>query len=314
MLFTRRHFLQTLATAAGYGLLASCVPGPLRPAGPPASRREIPAITDELRLVAVGDWGSGTSAQLDTIQGMDSASAALKGFHAGLFLGDNFYPNGVQSIDDPLWREIFEQPYDTAELGNLTWHAILGNHDWRGNVQAQIDYSRKNKRWSMPAHYYRQDFSAIGKTPLLTVLAIDSDEHYEPMNQQLQWLDNQLRELKSASWPRVVIGHHTIVSYSNHGFTDYMVADVQPLLNKYGVSAYLCGHDHGMQICEKNDVTYAVLGGGGAGLYDVENGPLTKYCAREHGFGVLRVTRKQLTIECRNTRGTVLKSYAKAIA
>ena len=311
---SRRGFLQAVAAAAGFALASGCLRSTGRSYTPPATRREIPLIKDEVRLIAVGDWGDESNAQFQTIAGMDAASKSLDGVHAGLFLGDNFYPDGVKSVDDDLWRRCFVEAFDTEQLGNLTWHAVLGNHDWRGNVQAQIDYSKRNKRWSMPGHYWRKDFGPEGENPLLSVLGIDTDKHFEPWKTQLDWLESQLRELRQASWPRVVIGHHTLVSYSNHGFTDYMMSEFEPLFSRFGVAAYLCGHDHGMQVCEKHGVTYAVLGGGGAGLYDVENGPLSKFSARSHGFGVLRVARKRLDIECRDTSGKVLHTQTRVAA
>jgi hypothetical protein len=231
-----------------------------------------------------------------------------------MFLGDNFYPDGVQSVHDDLWRRYFTEPFDTEQLGNLTWHAVLGNHDWRGNVQAQIDYSKINKRWNMPDHYWRKDFAPEGEKPLLTVLGIDTDQHFKPWKAQQDWLKGQLIELRQATWPRVVIGHHTLVSYSNHGPTEYMVEEFEPLFSKYGAAAYLCGHDHSMQIGEKNGVTYAVLGGGGAALYNVELGPLAKFAVMSHGFGALRVTRKELSIECRDIAGKVLFTQTRVAA
>ncbi|MBP9892425.1 MAG: metallophosphoesterase [Planctomycetes bacterium] len=313
-LISRRGFLQLAAAMASSAALGGCTRRAPATYIPPASRREIPPVKDELRLIAVGDWGQSGEGLPATIRGMDAASKTLDGFHAGMFLGDNFYPDGVKSVDDDLWRRYFEEPFDTEQLGNLSWHAILGNHDWRGNVQAQIEYSKRNKRWVMPDHYWRKDFGPSGEKPLLTVLAIDTDKHFEPWNKQLDWLEAQLIETRQASWPRVVIGHHTLVSYSNHGFTSYMVEEFEPLFSKYEIAAYLCGHDHNMQVGEKNGVTYAVLGGGGASLYDVEHGTLSSFARKSHGFGALRVTRKQLSIECRDTTGQVVHTQSRAVA
>lgn len=313
-LISRRGFLQLAAAISGYAALSGCTRSAPATYVPPAIRREIPALKDELRIVTMGDWGQSGDGLPATIRGMDAASKALDGYHGGMFLGDNFYPDGVSSVDDNRWRRYFEEPFDTEQLGSLPWHAILGNHDWRGNVQAQIDYSKRNKRWIMPDHYWRKDFGPAGENPLLTVLAIDTDKHYEPWKKQLDWLEAQLRETRQASWPRVVIGHHTLVSYSSHGFTKHMVSDCEPLFSKYEIAAYICGHDHNMQVSEKNGVTYAVLGGGGASLYDVERGPLSKFARKAHGFGALRVTRKQLSIECRDTSGNVLHTESRAVA
>lgn len=313
-LISRRSFLQITAALAGYAALSGCTRRAPATHTPPTMRREIPDIKDELRLCALGDWGHEGDALAKVIGGLDAASRGLEGFHAGLLLGDNFYPNGVKGVHDDRWRRFFVEPFDTEELGNLTWHAVLGNHDWRGNVQAQIDYSKVNRRWSMPDHFWRRDFAPEGEKPLLTVLAIDTDKQFPDWKKQLAWLEAQLIETRQASWPRVVMGHHTLVSYSNHGFVGYMVEEFEPLFSKYAIAAYICGHDHNMQVGEKNGVTYAVLGGGGAPLYDVERGPLVKFTQKTHGFGVLRVTRKQLAIECRDVAGKVLFTHSRAVA
>ena len=71
----------------------------------------------------------------------------------------------------------------------------------------------------------------------LTVLGIDTNKELKSWKALLVWLESQLRELRSVAWPRVVIGHHTLVSYSNHGFTDYMMTEFEPMFSKYGVSA-----------------------------------------------------------------------------
>lgn len=31
----------------------------------------------------------------------------------------------------------------------LEWYPILGNHEYRGNTQAVIDYSKVSRRWVM---------------------------------------------------------------------------------------------------------------------------------------------------------------------
>ena len=68
-------------------------------------------------------------------------------------VGDNFYEEGVRSTEDPKWAALFEQIY-TAPALQSRWDVILGNHDYRGDVQPQIDYSGNSPRWRMPARYY----------------------------------------------------------------------------------------------------------------------------------------------------------------
>lgn len=50
-----------------------------------------------------------------------------------LSLGDNFYSNGVESLDDPLWDKAYANIYPKMSyLKDLTWYGVIGNHDFRG--------------------------------------------------------------------------------------------------------------------------------------------------------------------------------------
>jgi hypothetical protein len=65
---------------------------------------------------------------------------------------------------------------------------------------------------------------------------------------------------------KLVFGHHPIYSASKtHGNTPEMIRKVKPLLEKYNVQFYICGHDHDFQyLKEKNGkVAYIVTGTGG---------------------------------------------------
>lgn len=315
MRFSRRDFLRISAGAAGALLVGGCIntPTDLPAYTPPLARALVPSITDEVRLPAFGDWGVHNWNQWGVVQGLDAASKELGGFHAGLLLGDNFYSSGVNSVEDALFNENFAKLYDTEQLGNLTWHAILGNHDYKGNVEAQIQYTeRSSGRWYMPAHYYRRDFAGTAG-PLLTVLAIDTDPGFGGWREQLAWLEQQLISLQGVPQAVVVIGHHTIISYSTHGATDHVVEFVDPLLRRYRVAAYLCGHDHCMQVNENGGVTYAVLGGGGADAYGCSTGPASKFAVSAYGFGVVRASRGALTLEVRDNGGKVLYTQTRRV-
>ncbi len=63
---SRRGFLQAIAAAAGFALASGCLRSTGRAYTPPPTRREVPPIKDELRLIAVGDWGDESSAQFQT--------------------------------------------------------------------------------------------------------------------------------------------------------------------------------------------------------------------------------------------------------
>lgn len=67
--------------------------------------------------------------------------------------GDVHHFEGVRSVNDPLWMTNYELVYSHPEL-MIPWYPILGNHEYRGNTQAVLDYSQVSARWEMPARYY----------------------------------------------------------------------------------------------------------------------------------------------------------------
>jgi len=67
--------------------------------------------------------------------------------------GDIHHFEGVRSTQDPLWNTNYELVYSHPEL-MLPWYAILGNHEYRGNTQAVLDYTQVSARWNMEARYY----------------------------------------------------------------------------------------------------------------------------------------------------------------
>ena len=55
--------------------------------------------------------------------------------------GDVHHFEGVRSVQDPLWMTNYELIYSHPDL-MLPWYPILGNHEYRGNTQAVLDYSK----------------------------------------------------------------------------------------------------------------------------------------------------------------------------
>ena len=53
--------------------------------------------------------------------------------------GDVHHFEGVQSVSDPLWMTNYELIYSHPDL-MTPWYAICGNHEYRSNTQACIDY------------------------------------------------------------------------------------------------------------------------------------------------------------------------------
>lgn len=54
------------------------------------------------------------------------------------------------------------------------WYPVLGNHDYGGNPDAQVAYSKISRRWRMPARYYTKTFQIDGGNEVL-VAFIDTN-------------------------------------------------------------------------------------------------------------------------------------------
>lgn len=283
-----------------------------------AALNALPAAAGSAPLtwVAIGDWGrGGASHQRDVAVQMDGA-AAEKQARFVLAVGDNFYDSGVASVDDPQWISSYEAVYTGPAL-QVPWYVALGNHDYGGSPQAQIDYSKKSARWRMPSRHYKVAGSTIGE-PQLDLFVIDTTpmiEKYakaeeggrrdnvlsQDVDAQLAWLDSQLAA-STAAW-KIVAGHHTVHSGgSKHGDTPEMVALLEPILKRRGVQVYINGHDHDMQHIRRGGVDY-VCTGCGSEVRPVTTVEGTLFALAESGFSMFTLNGDALALEFRDWRG-----------
>jgi 3',5'-cyclic AMP phosphodiesterase CpdA len=187
--------------------------------------------------------------------------------------GDNYHQNGIPSAHDPRWISEYENIYSSPSL-MVPWYASLGNHDYVGNALAEIEYTLISKRWKMPDRYYTHTekindttdvlFVHIDTSPFITEYR-NNDSTYHVLGQdihkQLRWIDSVLAS-SHARW-KIVVGHHPIYSsVGNHGNTKELIDSVLPLLQKYGVRIYFCGHEHFLQYLVHGNINFFVCGGG----------------------------------------------------
>ena len=257
-------------------------------------------------FIAIGDWGRRGEPHQRAVADEMGRLAQEIGSRFTLALGDNFYNSGVQSVDDPLWKESFEDVYTAPSLQER-WYALLGNHDYKGNPQAQIDYSHKSRRWTMPGRYYVIAGASIG-VPTADIFMIDTsplvsgyrkepaataEHHVHDQNADAQyaWLDKALGQ-STAAW-KLVFGHHPIFSGGQHGDSDDLILNLLPILKRHGVQAYICGHDHDMQHIHKAGMHFIATGCGST----VRPGGRvegTRFAASQSGLSLWRLGPDQL--------------------
>jgi acid phosphatase len=226
-----------------------------------------------LNFLVISDWGGkGGTTQVAVAKQMGLTAATQKTSFV-VTCGDNYHGSGISSAESPRWKTEFADIYDNPSL-MIPWYASLGNHDNRGNVDAEIAYSKISPRWKMPARYYAHTEKIDGANEALFVhldtspFVTDyhkkgSSYHMEDQDPkaQLHWLESVLAASR-ARW-KIVIGHHPVYSAApSHGDTKELIADVLPVLEKNGVRIYFCGHDHVLQHLVHGEVNFFVCGGG----------------------------------------------------
>lgn len=276
------------------------------------------AETTPTAFVAIGDWGrKGEMHQTEVAAAMGQAAAEI-GSRFVLSAGDNFYPAGVQTVDDPHWKESFEDIYAAPAL-QTPWIAALGNHDYRGKPGAQLAYARRNPRWRMPQRHYVLSGAEFG-APQLDVFVLDTtpmvgDEAEAVMRltrgrvslpdpePQIAWLKAAL-SASTADW-KVVVGHHPIRSGGHHGGSLLLAERIEPLLATHNVQAYICGHDHTLQHIRAGGVNHICTGAGAsAGDAAAVQGTLFRYS--QPGFAMFALGREGLRLEFRDFGGRAL--------
>ncbi|PIR20222.1 MAG: hypothetical protein COV45_07750 [Deltaproteobacteria bacterium CG11_big_fil_rev_8_21_14_0_20_47_16] len=254
-------------------------------------------------FITFGDWGTGTNSQKEVAQ---SATRYCRNNSCEFVvaLGDNFYENGVKSVHDPKWKNYYKDIY--AAL-NLPFYAVIGNHDERNNVDAQIDYSKIDPSWHMPGRFYSARFPNDTATPTIEIFVINNGDHQLESAEQ-KWLSQALAKSR-ARW-KILAMHIPIISNGPHGDDSADINDnlIPVICGK--VDVVLAGHDHAFAHLRgpwKNcAIDQLVVGTGGKHLYSVnEKDPRVLSTGSFFGFGWFEATDKKLVFRMIKEDGSV---------
>lgn len=280
----------------------------------------LPAQTS---FLVIGDWGRDGAGYQTKVATQMAAAATRLGAKFVVSVGDNFYETGVKTTHDNQFKTLFEDVYKAKSL-QVPWYVAIGNHDYQGNPQAEIDYGKIDPRWHMPARYFSVrekvddtttvEFFFLDTSPFVTEYHTESKYKARvagiDTRAQVHWLDSALAASRS-QW-KIVVGHHPVYSASpKHGDTPELIASIQPLLEKYHAQVYLCGHDHNLQHLESGHVDYFVSGGGSEARL-AGHTPRTKFSATSAGFLIVELSAASLHAQFVNPMGKQL--YQTAVA
>jgi tartrate-resistant acid phosphatase type 5 len=251
------------------------------------------STAQSMRVVAFGDFGDGHDPQRQTAAAMVAYHKSHP-FDFGITLGDNFYPSGISSIQDPRWKTQLEDLYGPMQI---KLYPTLGNHDYydANSPRSEIEYSTVSPDWRFAAPFY--SFMA-GPVQFFAIDTICLRQN------ELEWLARELANSR-ARW-KLVYGHYPIYSATEEDPS--LITKLLPVLKNGAVDIYLSGHHHNLQVLKPDgDLHYWISGGGGAHLH-----PLrwiysrTVYKEKSHGFTVLEADEHHFSARFINSDGREL--------
>ncbi len=245
----------------------------------------------EIRVVLLGDTGSGNSQQKQVAAAMEK-TCAEKGCDLVLLLGDNFIMDGVSDVGDPQFQYKFEDIYSLS----LPFYAVLGNHDFRGSWRAQIEYTQRSERWKMPDVNYAIEagpvlFQAINTTCTICSLA-------------------SLFGKKQKPW-KVVFGHRPFVTSGRHrgmtGLERFLI-----LLSK--TQFVFSGHNHILEHLHYKGIDQIVSGGGGNPIHEIAEkpSPFKKFLLQDLGYVWVHFTAQQVNTHFFDATGQEVYHFTRS--
>ena len=276
-------------------------------------------LSGDVTFIIGNDFGRNGYYEQKAVAATMGHVAEQIGPEAVLALGDVHHYGGVQSVSDPLWMTNYELVYSHPEL-MVDWYPVLGNHEYRGNTQAVIDYSDISRRWKMPARYYAKSFDEDGTT--IKIVFIDTtplidkyhkkndtypDAALRDIDAQLKWLDATLAEA-TEDWV-IVAGHHPIYAYTDKEESERadMQKRVDSILRRHNVDMYICGHLHNYQHIRRpgSKIDY-VVNTSASQTRKPEPVDGTVFCSDRAGFSVLTVDKKSLKLHMLDKDGNII--------
>ncbi|PIA35975.1 hypothetical protein AQUCO_03400104v1 [Aquilegia coerulea] len=240
-------------------------------------RLQHPAKSDgSLSFLVIGDWGRRGDYNQSQVAFQMGRIGEKMDIDFVISTGDNFYDDGLKSVDDPAFEESYSKIY-TAKSLQKQWYNVLGNHDYRGDVEAQLNpiLSKIDAKWlckrSFIVNAEVAEIFFVDTTPFSLDYFTNPKDHtydWRGVMPREKYMANVLKDVESAlkysttKW-KIVVGHHTIRTAGGHGDTKELVDLLLPILKANDVDFYINGHDHCLQRISSNESPLQFLTSGG---------------------------------------------------
>lgn len=286
---------------------------------------ELTLEKDAFVFFVIGDWGrQGDYNQSEVAASMKKCATKFEPSFI-ISTGDNFYSDGVASIYDPQWAKSFENIYVGNDV-QIDWWVVLGNHDYRGNPQAEIDYSKISRRWRMPSRYFTNVHELKDGKKARFIFTDTSPfvkkYHKEPLKytdltkqdtaRQIKWIDSVFNT-SNEEW-KFVIGHHPVYSSGKHGNTAELIDMLKPRMEKNNVQGYFCGHEHDLQHQQpKGSKVDYFVSGAGSETRPTSKFDFTKYAESVAGFAMVSIKENKLTLYYIDKNQKIVYQYQRSL-
>ncbi|XP_009145976.1 purple acid phosphatase 17 [Brassica rapa] len=289
-----------------------------------------PAKSDgSVSFITIGDWGRrGDFNQSKVAYQMGRVGEKI-GLDFVVSTGDNFYDNGLFSEYDPNFKESFSNIYTAPSL-QKQWYSVLGNHDYRGDSEAQLSSVLReiDSRWiclrSFVVDAELVEIFFVDTTPFVKEYYTEEDGHtydWRAVPSRNSYVKSLLRDLQAslkrskATW-KIVVGHHAMRSIGHHGDTKELIEELLPIMKEYGVDLYMNGHDHCLEhISDEDSPIQFLTSGAGSKAWRGDVDPTTnnpksvRFYYDGQGFMSARFTHTDAEIVFYNVFGEVLHKW-----
>ncbi|KAL1201114.1 Purple acid phosphatase 7 [Cardamine amara subsp. amara] len=276
-----------------------------------------------LSFLVVGDWGREGEFNQSLVAHQMGIVGEKLDIDFVISVGDNFYEDGLKGETDPSFEASFSHIYTHPSL-QKQWYAVLGNHDYRGNVEAQLSQvlTQKDWRWFCRRSFVLSsgmvEFFFVDTNPFVGKYFTDPGDHTYDWSNVLprnKYISNLLHDLdleikKSRATWKFVVGHHGIKTAGQHGVTQELVDQLLPILEGNKVDLYINGHDHCLQHIGSDGEIQFLTSGGGSKAW---RGDIQPWDPKElklyydgQGFISLQITHSQANFIYYDVSGNVL--------
>ncbi|KAL5553329.1 hypothetical protein UlMin_040730 [Ulmus minor] len=240
--------------------------------------------------------------------------------------GDNFYEDGLTGVNDPAFNLSFSNIYTAPSL-HKQWYSVLGNHDYHGNVLAQLSpvLTKLDSRCNFLFYAEIVDFFFVDTNPFVDQYFTSPKGHkynWRGVLPRKKYLSNLLKDVNSelrkskADW-KIVVGHHPIKNAGHHGNTTELQSTLLPILEANNVDFYVNGHEHCLEhiIDSKSQIQFLTSGGGSRAWkgdvkqWDPEE---LKLYYEGQGFMSVEMTKKEAKQVFYDVFGNVLHKWSRS--